>query len=311
MSRLLEVQEQILQTNSAIVEIEDALLSNGGSFSLQATAASLLKRQRKLEDEFLEISNLRGVDVCSYRLLTTGPKASLETLTSSLAAFQKLFSVVYEAIKNGRRETSRLSAESISATSFDFGYTFAGSVGVVLTIPNERLILADTDLDHAIEMIFKMANCESSEEILEFAQGLGTAPIACMSTWANSHTDSAIGANITWHRGEDIRSSLQADLPVFERIRDIINATSDTEEEEFEVEGQLVGADIQSSRFHMILSDETDLKGKFENAISPSQTVELPKRYKAFLRKTTVTIFSTNKKNAAHFLLRLEPLDGE
>ncbi len=310
MSRLIEVQTQLLETNTAISEVEASIGSNADSIALQAAAASILKRQKELEVEFLDIVNSRGEDVCSYRLLTERPKASLNTLTNSLNTFQKLFSIVYEAIKKGRRDKYSLSAESATTTSFDFGYTFAGSIGVVLTIPNERLILMDSDLDKTIQMISNMANCVSADDVLEFAQGLGTAPIESMSKWACSHADFAVGARITWHRGSELRSSLLVDLPSFERIRDIIAETSESEEEELVVEGLLVGADISSGSFHIQLSDESDLRGKFSDAISRSHTVELPRRYRARLRKTTVTIFSTNKQHIEYFLLELDSLES-
>ena len=56
MNRLLKIQKQIINTNIAIDEIENAILLSGDSFTFQTTIASLLKRRKKLQAELYEIT---------------------------------------------------------------------------------------------------------------------------------------------------------------------------------------------------------------------------------------------------------------
>lgn len=50
-----------------------------------------------------------------------------------MGSFQKLVSVVYGAIKHGPRQRQRISEDVALETAFEFGYSFAGSLGLVFT----------------------------------------------------------------------------------------------------------------------------------------------------------------------------------
>jgi hypothetical protein len=86
----------------------------------------------------------------------------------------------------------------------------------------------------------------------------------------------------------------------------VLDTTSEIEEVEVTVSGELIGADVQNRTFH-IRSGEAEIRGRFSDAIGPAHTVELPKRYSARLRQTTQTNFSTDEDRITYFLLNLSP----
>ena len=79
--------------------------------------------------------------------------------------------------------------------------------------------------------------------------------------------------------------------------------------EEFEVVGNLVGVDVHQHTFHIRSRTGSDIIGKFADAIDAKHTVELPKPYRARLRKTMKKVVdSTAEEAVEYFLIDLLPL---
>ena len=307
MSSLLDIQEQLLNTNAALARMERAAAEDPSSSSVQAMGRSLRKRQQALESAFLAEANSIGVDVCTYRLFGDGGNPTIAGLSKVLGDFQTFVSTVYNAIKTAApKERTRVSGSIARESSFEFGYVFAGSLGIVLTVPNERLLMGESKLDETMETVFAMARATDSSQILEHAKQLGPASVRAMYNWAVGHTQSGLGVDIQWRRERVVRAELLAQRPELERLSATIETTSDEKEEQFDSECELVGADVTRQSFHLKLSTGEDIRGSFKDAISPSQTVELPKRYKATLLKTTSIRYSTGEEKVSYQLLRLD-----
>lgn len=306
MTWLTDIQSKLQDTHAAIAKLERAVASDPQSRSLSAMARSLQKRQKKLESQFFAATEELGIDVCTYRLFTDEYRITMKAFTAALYDFQSLVSVVYNALKYGPKQRARISAEVARDTSFHFGYAFSGSLGIVLTLPNERLLLIDSEIDKSINTVFEMAKSQTPEDVLSFAKKLGLSPIYRMFQWAKDLADSQMNAHIEWRRGESIRAKLLIQRPEFERLRDVINETSDETTEEITLVGTLVGADVMRRTFHMEFEDGEEIRGQFENAISESHKAELPKRYKALILKTTKVIYSTEEERTSYHLVKLQ-----
>jgi len=310
-SELAEIQTKIQDTNVAIARLERMMVDSPDLPSLLANMRSLQKRYKKLQGDFLAAADELGVDVCSYRLFPDETTPTLTGIVSALGGFQSLFSIVYDARRNGPKKIARLSPEVVRESSFGFAYSFSGSLGLVLTLPNERLLFqeVDTAIDEAMKTIFTMSKLAEPSEILAFAQNIGVAPIRALYKWADDHVKAGLGADIQWRRGEQVRASLLVQRPELERLKQTIDVTSDTEEVELDLTGELVGADIKSHTFHMT-SGDMEYRGRFTDAIGPEHAVTLPKTYRAKVRKTTKIYYSTEKEDVFYFLLRLEPVES-
>lgn len=309
MSRLLEIQDNLQDTAATIARLERALSEDPQSRSLVAMIGSLEKRQQKLEADFLLEADSLGIDVCSYRLFSEEGRPTIAAVSKALGDFQTLVSVVYDAIRSARpKERARVSTEIARETGFAFGYAFAGSLGVVLTLPNERRLVGESVLDESVSVVFDMARASDSARILDFARRLGAAPVRAMYQWAFDHAESSLGAGIEWRRNLDTRASLFIQKPELERLHRVIGMTSDETTEEITVEGLLVGADVSRRSFHLQVEGQPDIRGSFTDAISESQTVELPRPYRVVLRKTVRVNYSTEKEDITHHVIRLEAL---
>src|SRR5258706_11812570 len=141
MRDLFDIQRDLQDTHAALARMELSLTKkNVEQFpSLMLTVSGLKTRQQILEAEFLKAANLRGQDVCTYRLFPREGNPTIEALTKALGSFQYLFTSVFSALKHGPIERLRTNVALAEATSFRFGYTFPGSLGITFTLPNDRL----------------------------------------------------------------------------------------------------------------------------------------------------------------------------
>jgi len=305
MSLLLEIQEKVHDTNAAIARMERAVATHGESPSLLASIRSLEKRRKFLEAEFLELADRYGQDVCTYRLFANGEQPSITALSKALGDFQLLFSVVYDSLKTGPKDRARIGADVANATNFGFAYTFPGSIGVVLTLPNARLLPTfKTDLDRTVETVFEISQAKAPAEICVFAKQLGPASVRAAYRWAKDHAMNHLGAEIEWRRNQAVTDRLLIQHREIEQLSSTIEQTSEESTEEIVVGGVLVGADTLRHTFHFVT--DVSIKGRFSDAISETQKAELPAPYRATIRKTTKIVYSTDEEDVAYFLLKLE-----
>lgn len=308
MSALLDVKEKLGETHAAIARLEQAAAEGPESPALLASLRSLRKREQDLETTFLKLTHQRSLDVCSYRIIPENGDATLSAVTAAWSDFQRLFSIVYDSLAHGPKQTTKLSAEVIASTSFGFAYSFSGSVGLVLTLPNERLLVDQTNLDKAMETVFRMARTEATEDLREYARRLGLAPIRAMYSWASDHVEAALGADIEWRRELRVRASLFLQRPEIQRLQRTIAQTSEETEETITVTGELCGADVKTRMFHMEFAGGTEpMRGRMADTIGHQHTLELPRRYDAVVRKRTKVFYATEKEEVNYFLMSLTP----
>lgn len=311
MSKLSEIQEKLLETNAAIEEVQKAIINDPKSQSLSVTIKSLEKRYEKLEADFqTEVNNL-GIDVCSYRIFGEESYPTLRALSSILGDFQNLVSTVYDAIKTAvPKVRARISSDISAETEFRFGYTYPGSLGVVLTIPNQRLLFGESYLDESLRVISEMAKVHDSPDVLKYAKRLGPASIRSLYNWAYDHAESGLGVDIEWRRQQIIHTRLLAQRPELERLHQTINLTSEERISEQTVTANLVGVELTRRSFHLKLDTGEDIRGSLSEDIdiSEKQTVELPRRYVAQIRKTEKIRYSTEQEDISYNLLKLERL---
>lgn len=305
---LIEIGEMLQETGAAIAKIEPSLREHPNRPSLLMTLRSLTKRREQLEGELLQTADRLGQDVCAYRIIPDeSSRTTISAFSTALADFQNLFSVVYDSIKNGPKDRARLSAEVAEETAFGFAYTFAGSIGTVFTLANDRLLPGiKTNVDTAIDTIFRIARSTEVGEIASFAREIGKPPIRSTYTWAKDHVQYGLGASIEWRQGGELKNSLLAQRQELERLERTIASSSEEKTEEVVIYGTLEAADVRRHTFRIFAQEGGDIRGRFDDAISDTHVVTIPTRYTATLSKTTKTLYSTETEETSYFLQRLE-----
>ncbi len=232
----------------------------------------------------------------------------MPALAKALLNFQTTFSTVYDAETTGAKSTSHVGVQSAADTTFGYAYSFTGSVGFTLTLPNERVLVLESDLDRAINTLFTMLKATSSDQVNSFAKGLGAGPIHALYAWVDALVRSGLGADIDWRRGTQVRASVFVDLPELENLKQAIEETSDEKTETLIVVGRLVAADFKAKNhtFRMELED-TELRGIMSSNVA--EVEGLPRQYRAEVEKTTIINYAKDQEVESYVLTRLmEPL---
>jgi hypothetical protein len=180
---------------------------------------------------------------------------------------------------------------------------------VVLTIANQRLLIGESFLDESMKLISDMAKVHDSPEVLSYAKKLGPASVRALYRWAYDHAESGLGVDIEWRRKEVIRGRVFAQRPEFEKLHQTISLTSDEQVSEFTTLATLVGANVSRQTFEMKLDTGEEIRGSLSEAISEGQTIHLPKRYRALIRKTQAILYSTDEEKVSYHLLTLDLLE--
>ena len=307
MSELLELQHKLQDTVSTIAQLEGSLARNPDSLGLSLTLESVVKRLDELQADFQDLADRKALDVCSYRMFReTDEGPSLRGFSSVLHGFQDAFSSLFDAIQNGPRKRSKLSADVVKSTKFGFGYAYAGSVGVVLTLERERLLFNFGPLSDTITTFFSLAQAPTRDDIREIGHRLGPAPLRSIFRWADAHVSDDLGVDISWRHGENAERLLLERVQL-QHLRDEIGATSEETREEFTLVGMLTGASVVTKRFDFQPDDSEAIHGRFEDAISAEHEVSIPNvRYRAKVEKTTIIKYSSEEEKRTWRLMNLE-----
>jgi hypothetical protein len=302
MNTLADIIAKINDTQAAMRKIEAAMAQSPSRVSLQLTYESFLKRHGVLEAKFLTYASADQLDVCTYRVFSeTDGIYPIFAFGSTLRDFQKWFSAIYDALKTGPKRRARLSADIIAESSFNFAFTYPGSVGVAMTIPSERMLF-ENDLQRAMGKSAEMLGAESSDQVHQFAQELGVASIRALYAWVDDHVNANLGVDIHWITKDNPVAEITAGIEHMRNLKQAIEETSDTEETAFEARGWLVGADTKKHTFHMVFEEAEEMRGKMSQSIGESYTVELPQQYVAEIRKTTFTNYATDEEKISYFI---------
>jgi hypothetical protein len=308
MPDLLDLQEKLQDTSAAIARIQRAIVANPNAPSLIGNLRSLQKRWDDLEEDFRQAAHHLELDVCHYRILFED-RPTLAGLTSVWGDFQKMFSLVYDALKNGPKLRARLGPDILSETALGFAYSYPGSVGIVLTLNNERLLVGGSLLDEAIQRTLELVHAPDTQSLALLSKRLGAPPIVAAYEWADAQIRFGMTSDVEWRRQEQVRASLLIQKPELERFRNIASETSTEEKSESTVNVELVGADARTHAFHLRLEDDTPIRGRCSpEVIDQAHSVELPASYRATLVKTTKIKFSTEEPDISWYLTRLEKL---
>lgn len=312
MNQLLNIRKKIENTNEALSRLSRMLRDRPDAPGLLANMQVLERTSKELEQEFSSAAKEIGLEVCTYRLFSDEKsQRSIFSLGKALVNFQSMFSVVYDAIKFEQpKPTAHLHDGIWDETQFEFSYSYAGSIGIAMTLSSE-VDLFGSPFDKTIRTLFSMAQVQTSEAMKEYSKSVGVAPVKAMYVWANELAQADFGVDIKWigYRTPEMRLVIpKADLI---SLRETISSMSEEQHTEFSTEGTLVAAHILRKTFGFQYSEGDSLQlinGRFIDAINQSHAATVPALYRAHFRKTTRTTYSTQEDRVEYVLLRLEEL---
>jgi hypothetical protein len=184
-------------------------------------------------------------------------------------------------------------------------YGFAGSLGVVLEYDNTRLALFETTIDASTAAVFDLARARNSEEVLSRGKLIGVPGVRAIHRWAASHIESAMGADIEWRRGREVRDKITMEVSDMKQLLAAIDNTTEIIEEDIELVGRLSGADVARRTFHMEFDDRPEIRGTFSQFIDENRTFEVGRIHAVTLRRQVKVYYSTDQEEDVSFKLIL------
>ncbi len=279
--------------------------------ALEINLLSLEKRERLLRTQFEEISAVVDESICDYRIIPELPdRYPLAAIGACLQKFQELFSIVFDAVKNKPKLRAHISAEVLDQSTLNFGYAYSGSLGFAFTVPSERLLLIESEIDMAARLFLSILKCESPDDIRKLVPTVGVASITRAYELSQVHGSYAFNTQVQWRKGGDVTHDVMIHAADFERLRAIIDETGEEETETFEMTGRLVGLDVDTNYFHMTFPGAEDLKGSLSDGFFGGLALSVPGLYQANLMRKWRLHYSTGQEDEDWILLQLRPISS-
>jgi hypothetical protein len=303
MSALLELQDRIQSTSALIEQHERSVAVIQGQVppSLLANIRSLEKLKKRLEVEFLEVASQLELEVYRYRILNESGRVTLGTVSEAWGTFQDFFSSVYSALTRAKP----FGKKSVQGEKLElgYGYSYAGSVGVVVTVPKEAGIFAVSPIEDASATVFDMIEAKNLASI---AKTLGPAPVQALHNWIGVHIKNHAGLGLEWRAQQETKRSILVEYQSLAKIQTVIADT--TTEVGLDVIGELFAVDVERKEFKIRGDNGEEYHGSFENAITAEHAASVPARYNARIIQTTKIILLGEEPETTLFLEKLSPI---
>lgn len=310
MSSLRAILDRINDVEATISRIElDAAPTD---FATQLSLESLELRRAMLREELAEISDRDHVEICDYRIIPEKPSAyAISAVTSALHTFQDMVTLVFHAMTSHKpKQRGKTSQATKDKTQFEFGFAYSGSLGIVLTIRNDRLLGDEaSNLDLAVKKVFELLKIETSESIRTAAHDFGVPVVRKLHDWAKTHSQFGMSADIKWVRGKEVRQEVLAQPAEMERVYTLIERKSEKRREKIKLTGNLLAWNVHKMTFTFEAGDKTLISGHWSPDYEGStRTRRVPSPYRARLIKETTVHYASDREDVNWFIRKLVPI---
>jgi hypothetical protein len=306
MNKIADLAAHLLDTHAAVRRLEGDIVAHPDADGLQVNMAALLKRQDSLARRFKIAADEAGIDVFDYSFVPARQGSyPLAAVAGALLNFQAMVTTIFDAVRNGPKKRAHISQEIAQLSTLEFGYSFSGSIGFALQVPNDRLLLVESDMDMAISLGMAASKASSIDEIAALAQKIGAAGMRRVYQLAETHAKYGISAKLLWTRGQQKKREAIVEAEEWKRLRDLLEQSGDVDEAEFPAFGTVVDLNFKVGTFHMSFAEGEDIRGRLDEAFDRTATRELPALYTARIRRVTKVSYATEEEQTSYALLSL------
>lgn len=312
MSELARIALQLRKLDSLIFRSNRELQVSPESEALALNIPGMEALRHQLKRRFEVIAGKRWLDVCNYRF-HTGENEFLPVrqIVDAIGGFQQTVSLTMDAQIVGKpKDTGHMSKEAREESILRLGYCDGGDtwgdVGIMLITENRKDLL--DSMNQAVNTVISIAESTDSDQINDYSQKLGVAPIRALSEWCQNHVRADMGSKLTLVRDNRVQRVLSKSPDDWKSLKDTISLVSDSQTDDVEIEGILIAANVKTRAF-IIQSGDDYIHGRFrENVITPNNVAQIPKDYRFFLKKTVRQNYATNRASVEYAMVDLTPL---
>lgn len=310
MSNLRAVLDRINDVEATITRAE---MHAGGDSDLATLLSlkSLEQRRDMLREELGDLTKEQHVEICDYRIIPETAQAyAVSAVSAALHDFQDLVTLVFDSLVSGKpKQRGRLSNEVVQKTQFEFGFAYSGSLGIVLTVPNDRLLGDEAStLDAAVNQVFQLLHLDSSANVQDIAHRYGVPAVRKLHDWTKTHSQNGMAAEIKWVRGKEVRSEVLAQPVEMARVYNLIRQKSERRIEKVTQEGNLLAWNVPKRSFTFQVPDHKPISGHWAtDFVGPSLSRKVPRKYRAHLNKEITIHYGEDREDIRWSLRRLTP----
>jgi hypothetical protein len=270
--------------------------------SLLANVRSLEKLKKRLEAQFLEVASELELEVYRYRILNESERITLAAISEAWGKFDDFFTSVYSELKKAKPSPGKKPVQP-EPLKLGYGYSYAGSIGVVVTVPKDVGFYTADPIEDASQMVFDMIEARNLDSI---AKNIGPVPVQKLHSWFDVHIRTQSGLALEWRSQQEVKRSVVVEYQSLAKIQTTIADTTTTVG--LDVIGELQGAYIEPKKFKIRGDNGEDYEGTFESAITQEHAASVPARYSARIIQTTKIIVLGKEPETTFFLESLKPL---
>lgn len=249
---------------------------------------SLERRRDELKLALAAVSEKTLIDVCEYELIPAiEHRYPIRHVGEMIARFQDAVTAFFASIKENRAKPNATgNLEIIAGSTLNYGYSYSGSLGIVMYALNEEFLPSDSVLDQAVHEILSLTSETDLLAVRAKADRFGKAAIRSFYSWTKAQTDAGMALDIKWKRGSEIKESKLIQAEQLRVVQDIIKMAGDTHETSEMVNGLLVALNLTGKGYFKIVFPDLnrdEISGTLDKDFDRRQTHELPHRYEATL----------------------------
>jgi hypothetical protein len=176
-----------------------------------------------------------------------------------------------------------------------------------LSLPNQRLIAIESDLDIAFELVFSLLRIRTSSQLISVQARTGTAALSLAYGWACNSVEYGLTTFISWQKNAAISESIAILPGDAQLLRRTIEDTPIEHTDELTEECELLSLDNASSSFVLRTTAGEERAGQLANRF-PRGARAIYARYMAQLTRMIRVRSATGEEAVRWTLNELTPI---
>jgi hypothetical protein len=307
MTDLADTLDSLHDTDVIVRKLNDLAQDSTQDAVDRVNLEALAKRRGDLERQLGALLRADQLDLVEYRIeVASGDACPAVAVAQALLRFQEMTTCIFDALRTAPKRLYRPSPENVELSTMMVAGARVGSVMISLSVPNERLIAIQSDLDVAFELVFALLRVRSQNQLISVQARTGTAALSRAYAWAQNSVEHGLTTLISWQKNSAVSEAIAISKDDALLLQKTIEDTVLERTDDVERECELLSLDNASSSFVLRMPTGEELAGLLANSF-PRGAWAIHARYLAALSRRLRVRCSTGEETARWTLNALTP----
>ena len=289
MNRLADIIEDLAAADSAAHDLRRLAEAGPHDPVVAINLDAVLRRRTDLERRMAALLSAEQNDLIRLEITAADhADASAAAGAQSVVLFQRLLTAAFDAVLTGvPKPCYAPSPEAVDGSTLTFARAPSGSAAIHLTIPNDRLLGIDSDLDRALGLVFELMAMRSGELIRELARHLGIATVSAVHALAAHAAAHGFSTTIQWRKRDHERRRISMPHGDARTMATTIEAIADDRLESIELDCELLAMDEGGGSFRVAVADGPIVSGDLADGFPRGGAWTTRRWYRALLLRAS------------------------